>query len=972
MKPPPLNNALQTLRWMFACLALAAGASPQLGPPVQLSDAEVERHTSAGRAAADGPIAGFAVDTSKRNDVLALYHRVYLASDQFAATHGWTGDVDQCLPGTTSSDLKEDTRRRVNYFRAMAGLSANIVFDDENSRKAQEAALIMSRQGGLSHFPNQEFPGNACLSADGHAAAGSSNLSLGNYGPDAINGQVGDDGASNGVVGHRRWILYSRAQEMGTGDVPDAPGRWSSNSLWVIGNFAAAPSPAPEIAWPPAGFVPYHLAPNDSAGFPRWSYAYPGAGFSQATVTMKQGDTAISLVQEPVSDGFGDNTLAWRPSGIPDQAPTVDTSYAVTIIGITNAPFTQRSYVVTLIDPFALNTELTVSGSARPPAGLATMYGFNSIDAVESYDVSIATYSDQAWTEGAEGTPLVIDGTVGSYDLVGNHSVATGAGAFHLATPDFGSTEHVVIDRDLLPEAGSQIQFRYRRLFMHPDTKLRVQLSTDGGQSFSSIHSIDGNNSGSSAQWDPSGFLSATVDIPSSYHGRLTRLRFLLDNTGVAFIGADSAVGIYIDDISAVNCLEISNQTILSLDSASSGFDYTPDASGEQRLLMAGVRLGGRFWGYGEALAVESVPALPLLSVAPAVGTVDVSANTQLSLTFGEAVQKGSGNVVLRQVSNGAVLGSVDVASASVTIGGSLVTIDIPFLLPYSSEVEVDVDLGAFQSSSGAAFAGLGGLAPWRFTTVAPPVPSTILSLFPADDASDVAAAATLGLVITFDKQMHKGSGELGVFRAADNTLLGSVDVQSSEVQISGAIATITASFPLAIDSAYYVTFLPATFVDTDGLDSPGVVGPTAWNFHASDLAFDLFLSRGWNLVSLPIMPQTTNPGLLSGAGSVFTLKDGSLVVATVLQPKQGYLVFNPRAPRSVTVIGQPVSEAQIPVQPGWQLLGIAASPPYDPRAIDSAFSPTPTFAWRLHAGAYRAASVLDAGLGYLIYHAAD
>lgn len=229
----------------FGFSLLTIGLSPAQtgtdGSPIRLTEAEVEAMTVypdaekpavakgaaaessepvVESAAGDGPVSGFSVDASDRNAVLAFYHEVYLASQNYAATHGWTGDVAACIAGTTSADLKEDVRRRVNYYRAMAGLPANITFTAAKNAKAQKAALIMSYEGALSHNPNVDFPGNPCLSADGQEAASKGNLSLGSYGPGAIDGLMEDDGGNNAVVGHRRWILYSRAQEMGTGDIP--------------------------------------------------------------------------------------------------------------------------------------------------------------------------------------------------------------------------------------------------------------------------------------------------------------------------------------------------------------------------------------------------------------------------------------------------------------------------------------------------------------------------------------------------------------------------------------------------------------------------------------------------------------------------------------------------------------------------------------------------------------------------------
>lgn len=667
---------------LFVCLTLAAPARAQSGPDggaVRLTEAEIEAMTvqpASGEekpaaksaataeappvesAAGSGPVSGFSVDTSDRNAVVALYHEVYMASEGYEAIHGWTGNVGACNEGTTSHDLKEDVRRRVNYYRAMVGLPANITFDATKSAKAQKAALIMSHEASLSHDPQNDFPTNPCLSADGQEAAENGNLALGSYGPGAIDGLMEDDGGNNAVVGHRRWILYSRAQEMGTGDIPieEGPGipYRQANCLWVIGDFLPAPATPPQIAWPPAGFVPYHLVPNSSAAFPRWSFSYPGANFSSATVTMTQGATNIPVVKETVASGYGDNTLVWRPGGIPSTPPDADTTYTVNITGISGAPLTSRTYQVTLIDPYRLNAEADVSGPAAPGAGVANTYQFTPIANASEYEAAISSYSSAAWAEGAEAspTPRVIDGTDAAYALLSTHTRATGSRAFHLCTPSFDPTEHFTIDRDLVPQTGSQVQFKYRRLFMYPDTKLRVQLSRDGGQSFKTIGTISGNNtSGSSSQWDTASFLSAAFPVPAEFLDRVIRVRFLMDPTDITYTGTDNNNGIYLDDITLTNTLNLTGSTTSTLGSGATSFTYTPGAIGENRILTVNPKLGGRFWGGGEVFFTSAVAPGVTLSV----GDVSVS----------EAAGPATFTITLSQIQPGAV--TVDYATADVT-----------------------------------------------------------------------------------------------------------------------------------------------------------------------------------------------------------------------------------------------------------------------------------------------------------------
>ena len=186
--------------------------------------------------------AGFVVNPMDRTDVLAFYNTIYTASENYSANIGWTGNVAGGVAGTTSAAFKEDVRRRINFYRALPGLPADIILDAIKSAKDQEAALMSARNGQLSHEPKPE-EGWIFYTANAAEAAANSNLALGNYGPGAVDAYIRDDGANNTLVGHRRWINYSQAQVMGTGDVPAQNPYKSSNALWVIGDFKSTPPP---------------------------------------------------------------------------------------------------------------------------------------------------------------------------------------------------------------------------------------------------------------------------------------------------------------------------------------------------------------------------------------------------------------------------------------------------------------------------------------------------------------------------------------------------------------------------------------------------------------------------------------------------------------------------------------------------------------------------------------------------------
>lgn len=284
------------------------------------------------------------VDTADREASQAFYLDTYLSCEGIPAD--WTGNHATCNAGTTSEAFRAAILRRINYFRSMAGIPP-VDLDPTYTTKTQAAALMMSANHTLSHDPD---PSWTCYTSDGDQAAGSSNLYLGVYGPAAITGYMYDPGDGNYAVGHRRWILYPQTQWMGSGDIPPVSGYSSANALWVFDldhTWGARPETRQEyVAWPPAGYVPYQVV------FPRWSFAYPQADFSQAAVSMTCAGQPLSLQVKTPVNGYGENTLVWEPQASFTTPPAIDTSYQVTITNvlISGQPH-NFAYTVTLFDP---------------------------------------------------------------------------------------------------------------------------------------------------------------------------------------------------------------------------------------------------------------------------------------------------------------------------------------------------------------------------------------------------------------------------------------------------------------------------------------------------------------------------------------------------------------------------------------------------------------------------------------------
>jgi hypothetical protein len=288
--------------------------------------------------------AAVSVDPSTRANALAFYNAQYVS----APAMNWTGSYSSCNPGTTSSSFKNGILQRIAYYRAMAGVPADIGLSSTYSSKDQAAALIFGAQGSLSHDPPSNW---ACYTAAGNEGAGSSNIALGASGTTAVDLYMRDPGSNNAAAGHRRWLLYPQTETFGTGDTTASGGKLAANAIWVFdGNFGSTRPGTRDgfVAWPNKGYVPYTVVPT------RWSLSYPGANFAGATITVTSGGQSVQVAKESVVTGYGENTIVWQMEGRSDGAawpkPAADKTYHVRITGV-GGSISTFDYNVIVFDP---------------------------------------------------------------------------------------------------------------------------------------------------------------------------------------------------------------------------------------------------------------------------------------------------------------------------------------------------------------------------------------------------------------------------------------------------------------------------------------------------------------------------------------------------------------------------------------------------------------------------------------------
>lgn len=104
------------------------------------------------------------------------------------------------------------------------------------------------------------------------------------------------------------------------------------------------------VAWPPPGYVPYTIV------YPRWSFSYAQADFTNAAVSMTENGVNVPVTRYTPQDGYGENTLVWILSSMNEGSswpkPAADTTYGVTLNNVVVGGSPKRfQYTVIIFDP---------------------------------------------------------------------------------------------------------------------------------------------------------------------------------------------------------------------------------------------------------------------------------------------------------------------------------------------------------------------------------------------------------------------------------------------------------------------------------------------------------------------------------------------------------------------------------------------------------------------------------------------
>ncbi|GLR15018.1 hypothetical protein GCM10007907_38080 [Chitinimonas prasina] len=510
--------------------------------PLPLVAAPQPEHDEPAVVVPAGMRAGWVVDTQQR-EAVRLFHRVrYRATPRSGF---WQGSIDRCDAGETLPQHRQAALARINWFRAMAGVPADVEEDPAASRKTQAAALVMAANGRIAHAID---PGWRCHSDDAEEGARLSLLARGENGAGAVTAFMRDAGLQNQGVNHRRWLLYPQTRFIGLGDVPVAGQADAASGFTAYDGLYGSNRPAVRdgfVAWPPPGWVPYGVV------FPRWSFALPGADFSEARIRMWQGDEEVAVATEALEVDVGEPTLVWRAHALAHDAAWTDRDgqYRVRIDRVKLAGAWQEyAYQVKLFDPeaaHATQSEAHIEGARRIPlaGGGFRVLPQPGATGAQWRALQVLTAGVEAGAE--QGYGLFSYSGRNDYPVLDGKVVASGRQAYRLAHQGAGN-ETLTLSQAVMLGPAPRLRFMSRLGVAGRDEVALVEVLVDDRDDWETVYrqGSDGVPAHAEAQ-----YRERLVDL-SAYGLRRVQLRFRYQfDQGDFYTPDDSRVGWYIDDM---------------------------------------------------------------------------------------------------------------------------------------------------------------------------------------------------------------------------------------------------------------------------------------------------------------------------------------------------------------------------------------------------------------------------------------
>ncbi len=465
-----------------------------------------------------------------------------------------------------------------------------------------------------------------------------------------------------------------------------------------------------------------------------------------------------------------------------------------------------------------------------------TSYDFQTADA----DTSAPKVSSYSPADGSTGLA-----THANIALTFNEAIQRGTGTITLRA---GSATGAVVE-SFDTASSDRLSITNRTLTVDPTANLSGRTKYFLTFAAGTVKDLSGNNFAGTTSYD---FTTAAADLTAPAVAQfspadgatgvatyaniaLTFSEAIRKGTGTIELRAGSAAGELVEsfDIATSSRVTVSGKVltidpVAALDGNSAYVLLLP--GGAVQDLVGNAHAGTSTYDFTTGEADESAPEVAGLT--PADGATAAPPAASIRVTFNEAIQRGTGDIVIRAGSaEGAVVETFDASDSNrLSISGSTLTIDPTDTLASQTQYFVSFNAGSIEDLSGNDYAGTSS---YSFTTglldlTAP----TVTQFSPVDGASNVPTYANIAL--NFSEEIQRGTGKI---RIVTNSPTGSVResfdaATSTRLHFNGNQLTIDPTANLAGDTRYYVSFDVGSLTD---LSENGYAGTTSYDFQTAE-----------------------------------------------------------------------------------------------------------------------------------------
>ncbi|MCL1898717.1 MAG: VCBS repeat-containing protein [Micrococcales bacterium] len=284
------------------------------------------------------PTAGLNVsfNPNDKESVRRAYQNIFLNTADLKI--GWKGTVKPCKAGTFSAAWKNGAIKSINFFRRYASLPP--LTEAKGTTHAQESALMMQATRKQMNAYNIGDPGWVCASTKAQTLPtkdGAGNLFIGGliHSYNKADGYKGPGDAMTTFISEynlRAAFLDEQAKTVSIGET-NTEKNGVYGALFTFGDPNIIPKR--QVAWPPAGFVPFELVKKQENSWSetRWTVDKPGfPSYPAPTVKVTKNGTAVKVSGITSYSGIKFELPAEVLNAPPKDIRAVDT-YRVTITG---------------------------------------------------------------------------------------------------------------------------------------------------------------------------------------------------------------------------------------------------------------------------------------------------------------------------------------------------------------------------------------------------------------------------------------------------------------------------------------------------------------------------------------------------------------------------------------------------------------------------------------------------------------